>query len=108
MGAGLPKQPEQFHKIPHARVAIVGSSWHSDCVNAMINRAEKELLALDVAPANISIHTVPGSLELPLAARILLKKTRRWMRCWPLVLCSKASPATTKAYFMLSSMVFNK
>ncbi|WP_067514922.1 6,7-dimethyl-8-ribityllumazine synthase [Endozoicomonas ascidiicola] len=74
MGAGLPKTPEQFHKIPHARVAIIGGSWHSDCVDAMINRAEKELLALDVKPENISVHKVPGSLELPLAARLLFEK----------------------------------
>lgn len=73
MGAGLPKKPEQFHKIPHARLAIIGSSWHSDCVDSMINRAQKELLALDVKPENISIHKVPGSLELPFAARLLFE-----------------------------------
>lgn len=77
MGAGLPKTPEQFHKIPNARVAIIGSSWHSDCVDAMISRAQKELLALDVKPENILIHKVPGSLELPFAARLLLEEDPR-------------------------------
>lgn len=74
MGAGLPKSPKEFHKIPYARLAIIASSWHSDCVDAMINRAKQELLALDVRPENIAIHKVPGSLELPLAARLLFEK----------------------------------
>ena len=74
MSASLPKTPEQFHKIPHARLAIIGSSWHNDCVNAMVNRAQKELLALEVKPENIFIHKLPGSLELPFAAGILFEK----------------------------------
>ncbi|MGB1271235.1 MAG: 6,7-dimethyl-8-ribityllumazine synthase [Endozoicomonas sp.] len=74
MGAGLPKQPGEFHKIPHARLAIIGSRWHGECVDAMITRAERELLALNVQPGNIAIHYVPGSLELPFAARVLFEE----------------------------------
>ncbi|MDP0562649.1 MAG: 6,7-dimethyl-8-ribityllumazine synthase [Candidatus Endonucleobacter sp. (ex Gigantidas childressi)] len=73
MGIGLPKVPEEFHKIPDARLAIIGSMWHSACVNGMIERAYNELLAIDVQPENICIHRVPGSLEIPFAARVLFE-----------------------------------
>lgn len=73
MAGHLPKEPHQFHKIPHAKIAIIGSSWHSQYVDAMMHRARIELLALDVADENISMHHVPGSLELPFAARMLLE-----------------------------------
>ena len=73
MGAGLPKRPGEFCKIPHARLAIIGSRWHSDCIDSMIDRAHQELLAVDVKPENISIHRVPGSLEIPFAARVLFE-----------------------------------
>lgn len=73
MGQGLPKTPEQFHQIPGAKIAIIGASWHSECVDAMIARAEKELHNCGVSPEDIQIHKVPGSLELPLAARVLFE-----------------------------------
>ncbi|WP_330924341.1 6,7-dimethyl-8-ribityllumazine synthase [Candidatus Sororendozoicomonas aggregata] len=73
MGAGLPKIPGEFHKIPEAKVAIIGARWHSDCIEAMIDRAHKELLAIDVKPENITVHRVPGSLEIPFAARVLFE-----------------------------------
>ena len=77
MGAGLPKTPDQFHKIPHARVAILASSWHSECVDAMVDRAQKELLALEVKAENILVHKLPGSLELPFAASVLFEEDPR-------------------------------
>ncbi len=73
MGAGLPKRPDEFHKIPHARLAIIGSRWHSDCIDSMIDCAHKELLAAEVKPENIAIHRVPGSLEIPFAAQVLFE-----------------------------------
>ncbi len=77
MGAGLPKTTAQFHKIPHARIAIIASSWHSEYVDAMIDRAQKELLALDVKAENIIVHKLPGSLELPFAASLLFEEDPR-------------------------------
>lgn len=73
MGIGLPKVPGEFHKLPNACLAIIGSQWHNDCVNAMIERAYSELLAIDVLPEKISIHRVPGSLEIPFAAQVLFE-----------------------------------
>lgn len=73
MAGYLPKPVEQFHKIPAAKIAIVAAMWHRDCVDAMIARAKQELLALDVQESNISVHFIPGSLELPYAARSLFE-----------------------------------
>lgn len=74
MAGMLPKTASQFHKIPQARIALLGSMWHGACVEGMIARAEKELLAVDVSTENILIHHVPGSLELPFAARVLFEQ----------------------------------
>ncbi len=73
MAGYLPKSVEAFHKIPNAKIAIIAAMWHPDCVNAMIERTKKELLAVDVKPENISVHSIPGSLELPYAARCLFE-----------------------------------
>jgi len=73
MAGYLPKPVENFHKIPGATVAIVAAMWHPDCVNAMIERARQELLAVGVSENNISVHYIPGSLELPYAARCLFE-----------------------------------
>ncbi len=73
MAGYLPKPIAEFHKIPNARIAIIAAMWHPICVNAMIQRAQQELLAVDVDEKNISIHFIPGSLELPYAARCLFE-----------------------------------
>ena len=69
----LPKSAENFHAIPNARIAIIASMWHADCVDAMVQRAHQELLAVDVAPQHIAIHRLPGAMELPYAARCLFE-----------------------------------
>lgn len=73
MAGYLPKQVDQFYKIPQAKIAIISAMWHPECVDAMVERARKELLAVDVSPGNISAHKIPGSLELPYAARCLFE-----------------------------------
>jgi 6,7-dimethyl-8-ribityllumazine synthase len=73
MAGYLPKPIGEFHKIPNARIAIIAAMWHQDCVDAMIERAQQELLVLDVRPEDISVHKIPGSLELPYAARCLFE-----------------------------------
>lgn len=73
MAGFLPKPIAEFHQIPNARVAIISAMWHPQCVDAMVSRAVKELLAVGVIEDNISTHTLPGSLELPYAARCLFE-----------------------------------
>jgi 6,7-dimethyl-8-ribityllumazine synthase len=73
MAGYLPKPISAFHKIPKARIAIIAAMWHPECVDAMIARAQQELAAVDVLASNISVHKIPGSLELPYAARCLFE-----------------------------------
>ncbi|MGS2717474.1 6,7-dimethyl-8-ribityllumazine synthase [Eionea flava] len=77
MAGFLPKPVSDFHSIPNARVAIIASMWHPECVDAMVNRAVDELLAVNVDRKNISTHILPGSLELPYAARCLFESDSR-------------------------------
>jgi 6,7-dimethyl-8-ribityllumazine synthase len=73
MAGFLPKPVSEFHSIPDAHIAIVASMWHPECVNSMVERAVFELIAAGVDESNISTHTLPGSLELPYAARCLFE-----------------------------------
>jgi 6,7-dimethyl-8-ribityllumazine synthase len=54
-------------KFPHAKVAIISSSWHLDICNDLIVGAQRALLQADVAEAKVIY--VPGSFEIPLAAQ---------------------------------------
>lgn len=74
MAGYLPKEVSQFHKIPNAKIAIISAMWHPHCVNAMIERAKQELINVDVNESDISVHFIPGSLELPFAARKLFER----------------------------------
>ena len=57
---------------PHAKVAIISSSWHLDICNDLIAGAERALKAAHVA--EISVRYVPGSFEIPLAAQHAFEK----------------------------------
>ena len=73
MSGYLPRAVKDFKRIDGARIAIVGSMWHANCVEGMISRAVTELRNVGVSDEAISIHRVPGSLELPFAARVLFE-----------------------------------
>ena len=73
MAGSLPKSIEAFHKIPNARLAIIASMWHAECVDSMVQKAEEVLLSLEVKPEDLSVHRLPGSFELPSAARMLFE-----------------------------------
>lgn len=69
MAGGLPKDSKDFERIEGSRLAIIGSMWHPQCVEPMIARALSELNALGCT--NVDVHHLPGSYELPMAARFL-------------------------------------
>ena len=73
MAGFLPKKKQDFHKIPNAKVAIVAAMWHPQFVDAMVNRAIAEMVDAGVSRDDISVHHLPGSLELPLAANMLFE-----------------------------------
>jgi 6,7-dimethyl-8-ribityllumazine synthase len=57
---------------PHAKVAIISSSWHLDICNDLIAGATRALTEANVK--KIETHFVPGSFEIPLAAQKAFEK----------------------------------
>lgn len=74
MAGHLPKTLENFSKVPGAKVAIIGSSWHREIIDEMIRSCESSLLSIEVKKEDIEIHFAPGSHEIPLYAKLLLEK----------------------------------
>ncbi|MCU7728966.1 6,7-dimethyl-8-ribityllumazine synthase [Actinoplanes sp. KI2] len=54
------------------RLGIVGSRWHADLVDHMIERAKAAAQACGVA--DVTIHRVAGAVELPVVAQALAKQ----------------------------------
>jgi len=54
------------------RLGIVGSRWHSDLVDHMIDRAEQAAKACGVD--NVIVTRVMGSVELPVVAQAMAKR----------------------------------
>ena len=63
-GAGSPG--DQVTGFTGKRVVIVASSWHDLIMDGLIAGAERVIKASGVKP---ELHRVPGSFELPIAAR---------------------------------------
>lgn len=59
-------------QLPHARVAIISSSWHLDICNDLIAGASRALKDAGITETTI-IH-VPGSFEIPLASQIAFEQ----------------------------------
>ena len=59
-------------QLPHARVAIISSSWHLDICNYLIAGASRALKDAGITETTI-IH-VPGSFEIPLASQIAFEQ----------------------------------
>jgi 6,7-dimethyl-8-ribityllumazine synthase len=73
MAGGLPKKSEDFRSGEGAKIAIIHSMWHSQCVEPMVARAQRELIRCGVKEQDLVSYALPGSLELPYAAGLLLK-----------------------------------
>jgi len=66
------KAPEiEIPQLPGKRVAIISARWHSELCDQMIDGAQR---ALTMAKVSSEVFYVPGSFELPLAAKKLLAK----------------------------------
>ncbi|OAJ37021.1 6,7-dimethyl-8-ribityllumazine synthase [Batrachochytrium dendrobatidis JEL423] len=57
-------------------VMIVHTRWNLAIVQSLVDGAKTQLLALGVNPDNIATYDVPGSFELPLATKSLMKNMR--------------------------------
>lgn len=58
------------------RIGVVRARWNSHIVDRLASGVGRGLAGLDVDPADVVDVTVPGSFELPMAARILATSGR--------------------------------
>jgi 6,7-dimethyl-8-ribityllumazine synthase len=65
------KVSRELKKLDGACIKIIAGKWHSEIVDSMITKCLSELEKYGCA--NTEVHILPGSYELPLAARKLLK-----------------------------------
>ncbi len=63
-------------KIDGATIAILQSKWHKEHTDRMIAKCVE--LLKSAGAAEPEIHVLPGSLELPLAARRLLRRGKKY------------------------------
>ena len=57
---------------PNLKVAIVAASWHETVMNGLIAGAQRAAQEANIA--DVHLMRVPGSFELPVAARVLAEK----------------------------------
>ena len=55
------------------KIHIAISEWNSDITLKLLEGAKSTLLELDVDPSNIEVMHVPGTFELPFAAKCLIQ-----------------------------------
>lgn len=58
-------------KLPGARVSVITAQWHEEICNALVSGAQRALVAAEIT--EIPVIRVPGSFELPLAAKYALE-----------------------------------
>ncbi len=56
---------------PDVRIGVVCSSFHRELTQALVNGAQEHLVAAGLDATRIDVHWVPGSFEVPQAARML-------------------------------------
>jgi 6,7-dimethyl-8-ribityllumazine synthase len=61
-------------------IAIAWSRFNEEVVRELLTACDRELVSLGVAPGDIDVVSVPGSLELPLALQTLALRTRGFGR----------------------------
>lgn len=65
---GAPQHPASL------RIAIIRSSHYHELLGALEQGARSVLQSAGIPNAQISVHTVPGSFEIPLACKLLAEK----------------------------------
>jgi len=55
------------------KIHIVVSDWNDDITNSLLEGARKTLTQLNISKDDLEVLHVPGTFELPVAAKMLLK-----------------------------------
>jgi 6,7-dimethyl-8-ribityllumazine synthase len=71
-----PQVIEGVLKANDLRIAIVASRWNDLIVSRLIGGAQDALLRLGASATNLTLVRVPGSFEIPLAAKKLAESGR--------------------------------
>jgi 6,7-dimethyl-8-ribityllumazine synthase len=66
--------PTQVPSGEGKKIALVVAEWNDEITFNLAKGAQELLLSQGVADGDISTHTVPGTFELPLAAKWVLEK----------------------------------
>ena len=61
---------------PKWKVAIIQSAWYPECAGALTDSACETLVRAGLKPGNIRIIVAPGSFELPLFCKRVIKKLK--------------------------------
>jgi 6,7-dimethyl-8-ribityllumazine synthase len=97
--------PSSMPKIPGAKVAILQAKWYREPIDKMVRKTVDLLVAADCPKP--TVHILPGSLELPLAAQALMRKEK-----YDAIICFGAiMQGETKHFDMIMNMCaegFNK
>ncbi|SCU80985.1 LAFA_0C02146g1_1 [Lachancea sp. 'fantastica'] len=67
-------QPDQKYNGSGLKVGIVHARWNRQVIDALVKGAIDKMLSLGVKEEDIHVETVPGSFELPFAAKKLSEK----------------------------------
>jgi 6,7-dimethyl-8-ribityllumazine synthase len=62
----------KVRSLPHAKVAIISSSWHLDLCIDLISSAQRALAEASIT--KVETIYVPGSFEIPLASQMAFEK----------------------------------
>lgn len=68
----LPEKPD----LHTAKIAVIVSSWNKDVTEALYDGCSRTLADLSVKKKNLLRIDVPGSFELPVAAKLLMESKK--------------------------------
>jgi 6,7-dimethyl-8-ribityllumazine synthase len=85
---GLPKLTQKLDGTD-LRVLIIHARWNKDIIDKLVEGCELKLKELGVKEENIVYQSVPGSFELPFAAKRLIQKSKQdtSKRAYDAVIC---------------------
>lgn len=95
--------PSDMPKIPGAKVAILQARWYHEQLDRMVKKTVELLVAAECPEP--TVHVLPGSLELPLAAQALFRKGVRDGAPYDAIICYGAiMQGETKHFDMIMNM----
>ncbi|MBK9731917.1 MAG: 6,7-dimethyl-8-ribityllumazine synthase [Chitinophagaceae bacterium] len=67
---------DEMPDLSNAKVGVIVSEWNQEVTNALYNGCRKTLVELSLKKKNLLKIDVPGSYELPVAAKLLIESKK--------------------------------